>query len=99
VRYIESIDPDTTYLYFNMKDPVWGGYTPEQVALRRAISLAYSNEEEIYLVRNGTAMEAQTLIPPGVAGYDPDFNIGETYNPAKAKALLDMFGYVDRNGD
>lgn len=99
IRYIESIDPDTTYLYFNMKDPVWGGYTPEQVALRRAVSLAYSNEEEIFLVRNGTAMEAQSLIPPGVLGYDPAFNVGETYNPARAKALLDMYGYADRDAD
>ena len=99
IRYIPGIDPDVTYLYFNMKDPTFGGYTPEKVALRRAISLAYSNEEEINLVRNGTAMEAQSLIPPGVLGYDPAFNIGRTYDPAKAKALLDMFGYVDRNGD
>jgi oligopeptide transport system substrate-binding protein len=99
VRYIPGIDPDVTYLYWNMKDPVFGGYTPEKVALRRAIHLAYSNEEEIYLVRNGTAIEAHSLIPPGVLGYDPNFNLGKTYDPAKAKALLDMYGYVDRNGD
>jgi ABC-type transport system substrate-binding protein len=35
-----------------------------------------------------------------VAGYDPDFHTAANeYNPAKAKALLDMFGYVDRDGD
>ena len=99
IRYIPGIDPDVTYLYWNMKDPVFGGYTPEKVALRRAIHLGYSNEEEIFLVRNGTAIEAHSLIPPGVLGYDPNFNLGQTYDPAKAKALLDMFGYVDRNGD
>jgi ABC-type transport system substrate-binding protein len=99
VRYLPSVDPDVTYLYFNMKDPTFGGYTPEKVALRRAISLAYSNEDEIFLIRNGTALEAQSLLPPGVLGYDPRFSIGKTYDPAKAKALLDMFGYVDRDGD
>ena len=99
VRHVANIDPDLTYLYFNMKDPVFGGYTPEKVALRRAISLAYNNEEEIRLLRNGAAIEAQTLVPPGVLGYDPAFSIGRTYDPAKAKALLDMFGYVDRDGD
>jgi oligopeptide transport system substrate-binding protein len=99
VRHIAGVDPDVTYLYFNMKDPTFGGYTPEKVALRRAISLAYSNEEEIFLVRNGTAIEAHSLVPPGVLGYDPAFNLGRTYDPAKAKALLDMFGYVDRDGD
>jgi oligopeptide transport system substrate-binding protein len=99
VRYTPSVDPDITYLYFNMKDATVGGYAPENVALRRAISLAYSNEEEVNLIRNGVALEAQSLLPPGVLGYDPNFNIGKTYDPAKAKALLDMFGYVDRDGD
>jgi ABC-type transport system substrate-binding protein len=99
IRYVPSIDPDITYLYFNMKDPTFGGYTPDKVALRRAVSLAYSNDDEVFLIRNGTALEAQTLVPPGVLGYDPRFNIGKTYDPAKAKALLDMFGYVDRDGD
>jgi oligopeptide transport system substrate-binding protein len=99
IRYIPGIDPDVTYLYWNMKDPVFGGYTPERVALRRAIGLAYSNEEEIHLVRNGTAIEAHTFVAPGVQGYDPGFHLGKTYDPARAKALLDMYGYVDRNGD
>ena len=99
VRYIPDIETVTTYLYFNMKDPVWGGYRPEQVALRRAVSLAYNIDEEVNLLRNGTAIEAQTLIPPGVLGYDPGFHMGKSYDPAKAKALLDMFGYVDRDGD
>ena len=99
VRYIPGIDPDVTFLYFNMRDPTVGGYAAEKVALRRAISLAYSNEEEIFLVRNGTAIEAQSPLPPGILGYDPKYNIGRSYDPAKAKALLDMFGYVDRDGD
>ena len=99
IRYIPDIETVTTYLYFNMKDPLFGGYTPEKVALRRAISLAYNGEEEVKLVRNGTAIEAQSLIPPGVLGYDPGFNLGKTFDIPKAKALLDMFGYVDRDGD
>jgi len=99
VRYIPSIEVVTTYLYFNMKDPVWGGYAPEQVALRRAVSLAYDSEEEVRLVRNGTAIEAKSLVPPGVLGYDADFNVGPSHDPARAKALLDMFGYVDLDGD
>ena len=99
IRYIADIDPDITYLYWNMKDPMFGGYTPEKVALRRAISLAYNNDDEIYLIRNGGALEAQSPLPPGVLGYDPKFNIGKTYDPARANALLDMFGFVDSNGD
>ncbi|HXF77610.1 MAG TPA: ABC transporter substrate-binding protein [Usitatibacter sp.] len=99
IRYMPDVDADLTYLYWNMKDPTFGGYTADKVALRRAVGLGYDNQEEINLLRNGTAIEAQGLIPPGVVGYDPNFNTGRSYDPAKAKALLDMFGYTDKNGD
>ncbi|HUP30125.1 MAG TPA: ABC transporter substrate-binding protein [Usitatibacter sp.] len=99
IRHIPDIELVTVYTYLNMKDPVWGGYAPEKVALRRALSLAYSNDEDVNLVRNGTAIEAQSLVPPGVLGYDPAYNLGNTFDIARAKALLDMFGYVDRDGD
>ena len=93
-------EPELTWVYFNMEDPVVGGYTPEKIALRRALSLAYNNEEERLIVRKGQAILAQAPIGPGVAGYDPDFrNPFAEYNPAKAKALLDVFGYIDRDGD
>jgi ABC-type transport system substrate-binding protein len=91
---------DLTYAYFNMKDPVVGGYTPDKVALRRAITLAYNTRDEISIIRKNQAIPAQTPYSPGVAGYDPAFRTGANeYNPAKAKALLDMFGYIDRDGD
>ncbi|MEO7744479.1 MAG: ABC transporter substrate-binding protein, partial [Usitatibacter sp.] len=91
---------DLTFNYFNMDDPVVGGYTPEKVALRRAIVLAYKTQDEIAIIRKGQAIQATTPYSPGVAGYDPNFRTtaGE-YDVAKAKALLDMFGYVDRDGD
>ncbi|QJR15645.1 ABC transporter substrate-binding protein [Usitatibacter palustris] len=99
IKYIPSVDADITYLYYNMKDPVVGGYTPEKVALRRAIGLAFDMDSEIALLRNNVAIEAQSPLPPGILGYDPKFYVGRSYDPAKAKALLDMFGYVDRDGD
>lgn len=91
---------DITYLYFNMDDPVWGGYTPDKVALRRAVSLSYKTRDEIAIIRKGQAIPAETPYSPGVTGWDDSFhtNAGEN-NVAKAKALLDMFGYVDRDGD
>jgi ABC-type transport system substrate-binding protein len=99
VRYMPDIEPVTTYTYYNMNDPVLGGYTAEKVALRRAIRLAYNNDEEVNVIRNGQAIVAETMVPPGVWGYDPGFDTGAHYDPARAKALLDMYGYVDRNGD
>jgi ABC-type transport system substrate-binding protein len=91
---------DLTFNFFNMRDPVVGGYTPEKVALRRAISLSYKTADEINIIRKGQAIPAQTPYPPGVAGYDPNFRTSANeYDIPKAKALLDMFGYVDRDGD
>jgi ABC-type transport system substrate-binding protein len=91
---------DLTYAFFNMLDPVVGGYTPEKVALRRAISLSYKVQDEIGIIRKGQAIPAETPYSPGVAGYDPDFRTSANdYDVSKAKALLDMYGYLDRNGD
>jgi ABC-type transport system substrate-binding protein len=96
----QSAALDLTYSYFNMEDPVVGGYTADKVALRRAITLAYKTRDEIAIIRKGQAIPAQTPYSPGVAGYDPDFRTtANEYDLPKAKALLDMFGYVDRDGD
>ncbi|MEP7262367.1 MAG: ABC transporter substrate-binding protein, partial [Usitatibacter sp.] len=93
-------EPRTAYTYFNFEDPMVGGYDPPQVALRRAISLAYDEPEEISILRKGQAIAAQGPIPPGVEGYDPAFRSPTLeHNPAKARALLDMFGFLDRDGD
>ena len=88
-----------TYTTFNMNDPVVGGYTPEKVALRRAISLAYPIHEEIAIIYKNQAIKVDSPIAPGMAGYTPETSPTLEFNPAKAKALLDMFGYVDRDGD
>jgi ABC-type transport system substrate-binding protein len=91
---------ELTYSYFAMKDPVVGGYTPEKVALRRAIVLGQDVDVEIRIPRKNQAIPAHSPIGPGAFGYDPDFRSTATeYNPAKAKALLDMYGYVDCDGD
>ena len=100
IRHYQNAEPDLTYTYFNMDDPIVGGYTKEKIALRRAISSAYDMQQEIRVIRRNQAVQAQSPIAPGVAGYDPRFrtNLNE-YNPAMAKALLDHFGYKDRDGD
>jgi ABC-type transport system substrate-binding protein len=100
IRMAQIPAMDITYNYFNMDDATVGGYTPEKVALRRAISLAYNTRDEITIIRKNQAVAASTPYGPGVIGYDPGFRTPMSeYNPAKAKALLDMFGYLDRDGD
>ncbi len=91
---------DTAYTYFNLDDPTVGGYKPENVALRRAISLGYDTEREIRLVRKGQAIPAQSAVLPHSYAYNNRFKSEmNEYSPARAKALLDMYGYADRNGD
>jgi ABC-type transport system substrate-binding protein len=97
---LRTINADATLTYFNMEDPVVGGYTPEKVALRRAIALAVDVEREIRVVRRGQGIPAQSPVVPHTTGYDPLFKSENgDFDPARAKALLDMVGYVDRNGD
>jgi len=97
VRYPRS---DVSVSYFGMENPVVGGYEPHKVALRRAISLAVDVDREIRLVRRGQAIPAQSPIGPEAWGYDPDFKSEMSeFDRARAKALLDMHGYVDRDGD
>lgn len=88
-----------TYTTFNMRDPVVGGYTPEKIALRRAIGLAFPVEEEIAIIYKNQAQKVYSVIAPGMAGYTPETSPTLEYSPAKAKALLDMYGYIDRDGD
>ena len=94
-----GIQPGITYTWFNMEDPVVGGYTPEKIALRRAIGMAYNVEEETRVIRQGQAEYASQIVPPGVSGHDPKFVGNTRYDPAAAKALLDKFGYIDRDKD
>ena len=83
-----------------MKNPVIGGYTPEKVALRRAISLAFDHQSAIDVAMYGAGLPAHGVVPPGVTGHDPAFRTPVfTRDLARARALLDTFGYVDRDGD
>jgi ABC-type transport system substrate-binding protein len=97
VRYARS---DVAMSYFAMEHPVVGGYTPQKVALRRAIALAVDLDREIRLVRRGQAIPAQSQVAPQVYGYDPQFRSAMSeHHLGRAKALLDMHGYVDSNRD
>ena len=97
VRYARA---DVSVSYFGMENPVVGGYTPAKVALRRAISLAVDVDREIRLVRRNQAIPAQGPLAPQTWGYDPAFkSTMSDHDVGRAKALLDMHGYVDRNGD
>lgn len=91
---------DLAMSYFAMENPLVGGYEPNKIALRRAISLAVDLDREIRLVRRGQAIPGQGLIGPRTFGYDAQFKSEMSeFNLARAKALLDLHGYVDKDGD
>jgi ABC-type transport system substrate-binding protein len=96
-RYVNC---DTALSYFNMEDPLVGGYGAEKVALRRAISLSYDIEREVNIIRRGNAIAAQAPMSPHTFGYDAAFRTdNSSHDVSRAKALLDMYGYLDRDGD
>jgi ABC-type transport system substrate-binding protein len=99
VRLERSIQPAIAYMYFNMEDPVVGGYEPARIALRRAIAIGYNVDDEIRVLRQGQGIAATQMIPPGMSGHDAAYDGRLHYDVGAAKALLDKFGYVDRDGD
>jgi ABC-type transport system substrate-binding protein len=86
-------DPDINYTYIDTTDPLFGGFTKEKIALRRAIWMSFDNEEYIRVIRKGQAVEAQYPIPPDVLGHDPTYRSIAPYDPLLANKLLDYFGY------
>ncbi len=100
IRLSSTVMPGVTLNYFNMEHPLVGGYSPEKVALRRAIALGFDSGQFIQQILRGQGAVAQSPFVPNSFGFDPAFRteMGE-YDPARAKALLDMFGYRDRDGD
>jgi len=99
VRGYQIDEPAGNYYLFNMDDPVVGGYTPDKVALRRAIGLGIDSQTVIAYAYSGQGVVAQSPVLPFTGGFDPSFRseFGE-YDPARANALLDLYGYVDRHG-
>ena len=53
-------------LYFNMDDPVVGGYAPEKIALRRAIALGYDRTTNIRTLRSGQAAAGDAAAASGI---------------------------------
>ncbi|WP_047238485.1 ABC transporter substrate-binding protein [Chromobacterium subtsugae] len=88
-----SLEEGITFYAFNMKDPAVGGFGKDKIALRRAIAMAFDNSETISNIRRNQAVPVQYIVPPNVAGHNPDFRAAYPFNPALANALLDQVGY------
>lgn len=92
---------DFIFIGFNMTDSLIGGYTPQQRALRRAISLALDTEERNDTFYNGINVVYDGMIPPGLAGHPKDGiapNSPRGPNLEKARELLAQAGYPNGEG-
>ncbi len=100
IRGYRYLEPTVYCVLFNMEDAMVGGYAPANVALRRAIGLGFDTRTMIAHAYNGQGAPAQTPLLPHTSAYDPQrrSEFGD-HDPARAKALLDLYGYRDRDGD
>lgn len=83
--------PTLTYwwLAFNMKDPLLG----KNINLRKAIAHAVDMDKYIQLFTNNTGQRANSILPPGILGYDPSATLPYEYNLEKARDFLAKAGY------
>ncbi|MFI5389802.1 MAG: ABC transporter substrate-binding protein [Bacteriovoracales bacterium] len=85
---------DIAYTAFNHDNPIF-----KNIDLRRAMSLATNPAESNRIFYNGTATVAQSIIPPGIAGYLKDFKNPYTgQNIEEAKKLLAKAGFPGGKG-
>ena len=95
MRLSKTANPDVYYIGFNMDDPTVGAPGGERARkLRQAMSLAIDSKEYLRLFANGRGIPAQSPIPPGIYGYDPDYrNPFRQVDLERAEALLREAGY------
>jgi ABC-type transport system substrate-binding protein len=96
VRLSSTIGPSWFYLGFNMEDAVVGAKGGDRAKrLRQAMSLAIDSQEWIELFLNGRGVPAESMIPPGLFGYEPGYrNPYRRADLARARALLAEAGYA-----
>ncbi len=96
IRLLRMYKIGLWYFIFNMNDPVVGGLSPQHRKLRQAISCAIDTRAFLDVLYAGIGKPAQSLVPPGLFGYDPNRQDPyRQYDIAKAKRLLTEAGYPD----
>jgi peptide/nickel transport system substrate-binding protein/oligopeptide transport system substrate-binding protein len=65
--------------------------------VRQAINYAVDSEAIVTHITRRGSIPVQGLVPPGLAGFDPDFK-AFSYDPEKARELLKEAGYTDGRG-
>jgi ABC-type transport system substrate-binding protein len=97
IRLDKAVDLDVMYVGFNMDDGVVGAPAGARGRkLRQAMSLAVDATEFTRLFLNGRGVPAQTPVPPGLFGYDPEYrNPYRQADLGAARTRLREAGYPD----
>jgi ABC-type transport system substrate-binding protein len=97
MRLDRTVEPAVFYLGFNMQDPVVGDAPGERGRkLRQAMSLVVDTREYTRIFQNGRGVPAESPLPPGIFGYDPDYrNPFRQVDVVRARVLLREAGYPD----
>lgn len=94
IRLFANAQLDVTFFSFNHDDPLF-----KNKKLRQAMSMAWDRAEANKLFYNSAALEAQSVIPPGLGGYRKEFrNPFIKYDLDMAKKLLAEAGYPNGKG-
>jgi peptide/nickel transport system substrate-binding protein len=89
IRIVSRPGTRVIFLAFRMDRPPFS-----DIRLRKAVELAIDREELVRRVLHGKAEIASQLVPPQVAGYNPEITVPRT-DRAQAKQLLSQAGYPD----
>lgn len=90
LQVVESPGTDYQYIGCNLRDPAL-----RDIRVRQAIGYAIDRDAIVKYLRRGLARVAIGILPPMSWAFDP--NVFQfTYDPARARALLDEAGYPDR---
>jgi peptide/nickel transport system substrate-binding protein len=81
-----------SYLAFNLRDPILG-----DVRVRQALAYAIDRRPMIQYLWRNFAQPADSVLPPQSWAYDSDVQ-KYTYDPEKARQILDSAGYHPTNG-
>jgi peptide/nickel transport system substrate-binding protein len=93
LQTMEAPGVDYQYVGLNLRDPIL-----RDVRVRQALAYAIDRRAIVEYLRRGLATPADTLLPPVSWAHAPDV-FSFSYDPARARALLDAAGYPDPDGD
>jgi peptide/nickel transport system substrate-binding protein len=89
----EGTGGNVTYLGFNLRDRALS-----DARVRRAIALAIDRETIVRTIWKGRADIVSSILPPGSWALDPDLP-AVSFDPARARRLLDDAGFPDPDGE